>query len=153
MRLKGASCSLTNSETSESESAASSSSNNASSPSRRQHRLELVTIGKQKTVILADSNQNSHCCIVEEELQNNTAATASSAIAKRNAFKANRANAVTIVDVHAHHLPLLQEICDNDNDDDDPYLINDLNSFMDRHPLKVTNFSKSTNPPAQLTHC
>ena len=94
----------------ESLSAASSSSNNASSPSR----LKLITIGKQKTVNLTDSNQT----LIKEGSQNNTSFS-TSATAKRDAFKANRANAFTIVDVHTHHLPFLEEICDNENDNED----------------------------------
>ena len=38
-----------------------------------------------------------------------------------------------------HQLPFLDEEnnYENDNDDDDPYLIHDLESFMERHPFKI----------------
>ena len=64
---------------------------------------------------LTDSNQT----LIKEGRQNNTASSSTSATAKRDAFKANRANAFTIVDVHTHHLPFLEEICDNENDNED----------------------------------
>ena len=134
LRLRQHSCSLTNSECS------SISSNNqspvASGPAGAS-KVKLAAIGRQKRI----------------ELESNIEALSSTSNAKLKAFKSHHGEAqkfelcknylhlikhdnlqgnkaVTVVDVHH------QEKLYNDHEDD-PYLICDLTSFMEQHPMKV----------------
>ena len=111
--------SLTNSKSS-----TESDSSTSQTVGPRYEKIKLFSVSKQKTVISEPTlPKNNNDCSVEE--MNNCAS------AKRNAFKAKRANAVTTIDVHQ-----LQFVVQEYEFDDDPHLIYDLNSFLEKHPFQ-----------------
>ena len=90
----------------------------------RYEKIKLFSVGKQKTVISEPTlPKNIDDCSVEQNIN--------CANAKRNDFKAKRANAVTTIDEHQ-----LQFVVQEHEFDDDPNLIYDLNSFLEKHPFQ-----------------
>ena len=90
----------------------------------RYEKIKQFSVVKQKTVIseptLPKSNDD---CSVEQNIN--------CATAKRNDFKAKRANAITTID--EHQLQFVVQECEFD---DDPNLIYDLNSFLEKNPFQ-----------------
>ena len=87
-------------------------------------KIKLFSVGKQNTVISEPTlPKNNDDCSVEQNINCSSA--------KRNAFKAKRANSVTTNDVHQSQF-VVQEY----EFDDDPNLIYDLNSFLEKHPFQ-----------------
>ena len=90
----------------------------------RYEKIKLFSVGKKKTVIFEPTlPKNNDDCSVEQNIN--------CASAKRNAFEAKRANANSTTDVHQ-----LQSVVQEYEFDDDPHLINDLNSFLEKHPFQ-----------------
>ena len=80
-------------------------------------KIKLFSVGKQNTVISEPTlPKNNDDCSLEQNINCPSA--------KRNDFKAKRDNAVTTIDVQEYEF------------DDDPHLIYDLNSFLEKHPFQ-----------------